>query len=61
MGIKSLREARGGADLSVAALVVGPGLKKQPHVMLPVVSYGGLNAHKADKAESYGTHYINLG
>ena len=28
---------------------------------LPVESYGGLNAHKADKTESYGTHYIVLG
>ena len=45
----------GGADLSAAALVVGPWLKKHPHVRLPVASYGGLNAYKADKTESYGT------
>jgi hypothetical protein len=61
MGIKSLGEALDDADLSAAALVVGPWLKKHPHARRPVASYGGLNAHKADKTESYGTHYIVFG
>ena len=60
IGFKSLGEVLGGADLSAAALVVGPWLKKHPHVRLPVASYGGLNAYKADKTESYGTHAVYI-
>jgi hypothetical protein len=45
-GFKSLGEVLGGADLGAAALVVGPWLKKNTHVRLPVVSYSGLSAYE---------------